>query len=539
MGGDQGHAHAHQNGSAGRCHDAVGGRGRHAHAQDDAAEHGQEQRDQHAVARQNHNAVDDDVGKARHGDGARDDARDAAGGGHGNGPLTAGGQGLQNAHGGNAGFPAEQRYKNAGHDGQSGGVLNALLAGADQVDQQRQGEQKIALFQQGQKLRQLLPGQAPQPQLLCLQMNGNEDAREVQQSRQHGLQGDLSVGNLNIIRHQEGGSAHNGRHDLPTGGGGGLRGPGKFRLIARFLHQGNGHGAGTHRIGHGGAGYHALQGAGHNGHLGRAAGKSANQSVGDLDKVIRNARALQKRAEDDENDDELGADVNGGGQHALLAVEKIPDGIVHPAPEGGVGQAHGQGVYQKAPRHDQNGQAHASAADLRQSQHAHNADDDLVIGKKASLLDDGLGVEGIVQERSRAQDHQQNIIPGNVIHPLAALPGREHQIAQKHDPGHEGGQPQLLQPAGKQRHIQAEEGKQGQNYVYNDPWRSFPDPDIGLPVVLFHHGVQIHGFFCLFLLKQAHCDYLLNMGCGSAEEITLSRDFFGVPGTFWIFPRLP
>ena len=177
---------------------------------------------------------------------------------------------------------------------------------------------------------------------------------------------------------------------------------------------------------------------------------------------------------------------------------------MHPAPEGGIGQTHGQGVYQEAPRHNQNRQSHTSAADLCQSQYAHNADDNLVIGKKAALLDDGLGIECIVQECPGAQDHQHNIIPGDIIHPLATLFRREYQIAQEHDPGHEGCQPQLLQPAGKQCYIQTEQGKNRQNHVHNNPWRSLPDADVGLPVIFLHNRVQIHWFLRLFLLKQAH-----------------------------------
>ena len=66
------------------------------------------------------------------------------------------------------------------------------------------------------------------------------------------------------------------------------------------------------------------------------------------------------------------------------------------APERGVGQAYGQSIRQEAPGHNEDGQANASAAHLCQSQNADDADDDLVILEMAALLDNGLGVKGII-----------------------------------------------------------------------------------------------------------------------------------------------
>ena len=336
-------------------------------------------------------------------------------------------------------------------------------------------------------------------------MHRHEDTRKVQHGGQNRLQGNLTVGNLHIVRHQEGGGAHDGGHDLTAGGSGGFRGSGKFRVIARPLHQGDGHGAGAHGIGHGGAGYHALQRAGYHRHLRRAAGQTAQQRICHIDEEIRNARALQERAEDDEHHDELGADVDGGGENALLAVEQVADDVLDLSPEGGVGKTGGKGVNQEAGRHNQNGQTHASAADLRQSQHAQNADDDLDIGELGALLDNGLGVEGKVQKRAGAHNHNHPVVPRNVIDPLVALLRREHQDADKHNPGHKGGQPQFLQPAGEQGHIQAEQGKQRQHAVHREPGLSLPEADIGFLVIFFHDRFQIHRLLrhCFFL-KESH-----------------------------------
>ena len=396
MGRNQRNAHADQNGGAGGGHDAVGGGGGHAHTQDDAADHGQEQGNEYAVPGQDHNTVDDHIGQACHGNGTGNDAGNATGGSHSDGALSSGGQSLQEAHGGDPGLPAEKSDDDAGHDGEGGGILDALLAGADQVDQQNQRQQQIALFQQRLQLRQFFLRQALQPNLFGLQVDGDENTGKVQQCGQYRLQCDLTVGELDIVRHQEGGSTHDGGHDLSAGRGGGFRSSGKLRLVARLFHQRNGYGSRAHGIRHGRSGDNALQSAGYYGNLGRTAGEPANQPIGNLNKVIRNAGALQKCAKDDKHHNKLGADIDGRGENALLPVEQIPDGIVQLAPERGVGQAHGQGIRQEAPGHNEDGQANASAAHLCQSQNADDADDDLVILEMAALLDNGLGVKGII-----------------------------------------------------------------------------------------------------------------------------------------------
>ena len=164
----------------------------------------------------------------------------------------------------------------------------------------------------------------------------------------------------------------------------------------------------------------------------------------------------------------------------------MADDVVELAPQGGIAQTRDQGVGQEAPRHNQNGQAHAPAADLRQCQNADDANDDLVRREPGALLDDGHGVEGKVQERPGTQHHGEDVIPGDMVDLLMGLFRREHQKAQKYDPRHEGGQPQLFQPAGKQGHIQAEQGKRRQHAVDRDAGLSLPDPDVGFLVEFFH-----------------------------------------------------
>ena len=507
VGSHSGNAHTDQNGCAGCGHDAVVCGSGNAHAQNDTAQHGQEQGDDHMAACQGNDAVDHHVCQAGHGDGTGDDTGHTAGCGNGDGTLTAGGQSLQQTLGSDAGFTAEEGHENAGHDGQGSGILDAAGAGANQIDQQHQRSQQVGFFQQRLDLGQLFLGQTPQAKLLGFQMDRDEDACKVQNRRQNGLDDDLGVGNLHIVSHQESGSAHDGGHDLTAGGGGCFGCCGKLRLVAGALHQRNGDGAGAYCVGHRGTGDHAFHGGCHDGNLGRTAGETADNGVGDLNEEISNAGTLQEGTEDDEHHDELGADIDGGGEDTFLAVEQIADSVVQLTPQGGVAEAPDQRINDKDRSHDQNGQTHAAAADFCQGQDADDADDDLIPGEVAALLDDIHGENIKVHKCACADDHTCNIIPGHVVGLLVSLSGGENQEAHKDNTGHERGQAMLFQPAGEQGHINAEQGEGGQSAVDGESRLALPDADIGLLVVFFHDGFQVHGFFDgveVLFLEQCH-----------------------------------
>ncbi len=162
-------------------------------------------------------------------------------------------------------------------DGHGGGELHGVGCWWTPGPPADQRQQQIAAWAAVLPLGQLLLGHALQPQLLGLQMDGDVNAGEVQHGGQDGLQSHLGIGDAHVLGHQEGGGAHDGGHDLAAGGGGRLNGSGKFGLVARLFHHGDGDGAGGHGVAHGGAGHHAAQGGGDHGHLGGAAGGPAGQ----------------------------------------------------------------------------------------------------------------------------------------------------------------------------------------------------------------------------------------------------------------------
>ena len=519
MGGHHGEVQLDQDGRAGGGHDAVVGGGGHAHAQHDAAHHGQHQTDDGGVASQLHDGVDEDGGQTGDGDAAGDDARHAAGHGHSD---RAAGTGFQRLHRGEEGALAgggqrlagrlgllavraalalQEEVHRAHHDGgQNGigrGVGHSLAAGGHQPHQQDQGDDQVAVAGQHAPLGQLLPGNALQTQLLRLQMDGDKNTGEVQDGGQDGLDGHLGVGQLHVLRHQEGGSAHDGGHDLTAGGGGRLYRAGELGLIAGLLHHGDGERAGGHGVAHGRAGHHAAQGGGDDGHLGRAAAGPAGQPVGEADEEVGDAGALQERAENDEQNDvgvahaDRRADDAGGGVEQLVddGLEGvIQRGGIHRA---GVAQLVDERVHDQCTRHAQDRHAHAAAAQLHQDQDADNADDHMDRLDTGGQADQRHGVQREVEEAGRAHHHQHQIVPGQVVHPDVVLAGGVGQETDDDDAAHEHGEPDLGHGLGKQGHADAEQAERRHEDADDQLGRTLPQAGSGFAVIFAHDLVQI------------------------------------------------
>ena len=270
-------------------------------------------------------------------------------------------------------------------------------------------------------------------------MDSDVDAGKVEDSGENGLQGHLGIGPVHILGHEESGGAHNGGHDLSAGGSGGLHSAGKLRLVAGLLHHGDGHRTGGHSVAHRGAGHHTAQGGGDDGHLGGTARGGTGHAVGQVDEEVGDAGALQERAEDDEDDDVLLADVDGGTHNAVGGIEEV---INHLAEADG-----GQGVDQQRAQHTQNGNAHTPAAQLHKGQHTDNGQHHHfgVVGHKAGELNHLVCLIGKVEEGKGSRNHNDNIVPGEVIGPYMSLPDGVVQIAHNQNQAQENVQLLFLQ----------------------------------------------------------------------------------------------
>ena len=142
-------------------------------------------------------------------------------------------------------------------------------------------------------------------------MDAEPDAGIVQQGRDHCSLDHFDVGDAYEFRHQEGGGAHDRRHQLASRGGGGFYGTGKGRTVAQFLHHGDGEGTGAGHVGHRGAGYGAHEAGGEHGHFGGTAHGPTGQCVGKVDEELAQAGGIQISSEQDEQEDEGGGDPHG------------------------------------------------------------------------------------------------------------------------------------------------------------------------------------------------------------------------------------
>ena len=210
----------------------------------------------------------------------------------------------------------------------------------------------------------------------------------------------------------------------------------------------------------------------------------------ELNEEVRHTAALQEGAEDDKHDYELGADVHRRGEHALGGVEQAVDYRVKTL-------AAGKGVNQQRARHAEYGQAHAAAAELRQHQQADNSDDVVRHGHAygaGELHAERIIGEAVVEERSRAQDHEHNVVPGQGVYLDVLLAGRIGEEAEHDYAAHKRRQPYLYGGPGGQRGNNAVEGERGHNDVNDYLLPALPDARVRLTVVLAHDGLDVlHG----------------------------------------------
>ncbi len=132
----------------------------------------------------------------------------------------------------------------------------------------------------------------------------DEQAGIVEHRRDRGGDADRAVGDLQELRHDEGGGAHDRRHQLPAGRSHGLDGRSPVRREARLDHGRNGDDADREHVRDRAPGDHAEQRRAHHRDLGGAAAEAAHRRHGDVGEEIGAAGARQHLAQDGERDDD-------------------------------------------------------------------------------------------------------------------------------------------------------------------------------------------------------------------------------------------
>ena len=206
-------------------------------------------------------------------------------------------------------------------------------------------------------------------------MDSDVDAGEVEHGGQDGLQCHMRIGNAHVLRHQEGGGAHDGGHDLAARGGAGLRGAGKVVAVTHPLHHGDGERAGGGHICRRTAGNHAEQAAGHRGHFSRAAGGVARNQTGQVNESVASASGEENGAENNKGGDDGGGNAGHTAQNAPVAVADD----FHDALQLEAGMAEGagdifaeQGIGQANQTEDGDGDADGTPGCLHDAEHKQN-----------------------------------------------------------------------------------------------------------------------------------------------------------------------
>ena len=317
-------------------------------------------------------------------------------------------------------------------------------------------------------------------------MYGDENTGKIQHCRQNRHQRNPAVRNTGELRHQEGSRTHNRRHNLSAGGGSGFNCRRKFRLIAHPLHHRNGDGTGTDRVGHRGTGSHAFQRGSDNRYFSRTAGKTPDSRIGKADKEIRHARALQKCAENDKNGNVFYAHGNRRGKNPVSRIKQCTHHLERP-------DTAQQRIQNQYAGYAKNGQTDAPAAQFHQRQNPDNAD-----GHKQRIRhnlggkpDDGHGVDRVKEKRAGTGKQDDDVIPWHMVGALHAFTDRKGQKAEEYYHAEENRITDFLQRGEENCIHDAIHGESRHQPVDQPPGQTFPNADVGLPVVFFHHGFHI------------------------------------------------
>ena len=249
------HRHAHLlqcRRSDGRGDDVVR-RGRHAHAEHDCRNHGEEHRRQeHPTCEINQSRCEAQP-DARLRDDADDDARRRTGDEHAEHALRAALKTVDDLDRLHACRFAQHGTKDGEEDGDECRT-HGRIARDEQVDNHDERNREMpALLQERQRIRQLGARDALQLLALCLKVNTEPNPRKVEECGDRRRLDDVDVGNADELRHEERRRAHDRRHELSARGCRRLDRAREVRVVAEFFHHRDCERAGADDVGNGAA----------------------------------------------------------------------------------------------------------------------------------------------------------------------------------------------------------------------------------------------------------------------------------------------
>ena len=157
------------------------------------------------------------------------------------------------------------------------------------------------------------------------EINVDEQAGVIEDRRDGRGDADRSVGDLQELRHDEGGGAHHRRHELPAGRADRFDRRGAVWREPRLDHSRNGDDADREHVRHRAARDHAEQRRADHRDLGGAAAESPHSRHGEIGEEIRAAGARQHLAEDGVGDHHQNGDLKDRADHAVHVEADVGD----------------------------------------------------------------------------------------------------------------------------------------------------------------------------------------------------------------------
>ena len=160
----------------------------------------------------------------------------------------------------------------------------------------------------------------------------------------------------------------------------------------------------------------------------------------------------------------------------------------------------GEGIDQQGAHHAQDGYVHAASAQFHVRQYAHHrhGHHHRIPGDPGGHGDDLVGVGGIVEEGDGPDDHDNHIVPWDMVGPHVLFGDGIVEIADDQHQSQEQIQPLLGHHGAEHGDIDAVHREGRAQEADHQPGRALPDADVGLPVVFFHdafhvlHGAGLH-----------------------------------------------
>ena len=137
------------------------------------------------------------------------------------------------------------------------------------------------------------------------------------------------------------------------------------------------------------------------------------------------------------------------------------------------------------------------------------------------------GVERKIEEAGRADKHQKNVVPRQIVGPYMMLAGWEIQKACQNDKAHEQRQTNLRHGRGEQRHADAVEGEASHEDFNDNGAPAGPDPGVGFAVVFAHDLVDVGGDILLYTGVRGHGGGLVGIFGQGASLLLLLYDNYG------------